>query len=470
MILGAVWIIYVTRRNYKPMEMLVINLTKRIQKSGIGLMTGKEAKDEFKMIESALFRLIEQSVSYRQRHDENQIFRERGLFLDVMKGNYSAEMEESWNSKANKLHSPAIDGEFYPLIVEIDQYTEFCCQYNARDQLLLKFVINSVINEIASNHRVRGWSEWMSSHQLCILCHYESTDLDNQQRLLELCKEVIVWVGGNLKFTVTIGLGPSVSRMADIAASYEKALHTLRSKFYLGENRVIGYWDAVEPKNGGLIDQLDMIRSFAVSFRAEAEKWTDPFHVFFDDLMTAGYRKENLIGFLKLFIFQLDRELREFSCEFQDIWHKEALPLLDQAVEQSETLAEVEKRFFRILSDLAAQLREWRESKGNKGLIEKVKLFIEKRYNDPNLSLNMLSGHFQINDSYLSRTFKEETGVKLIDYIVRKRVEEAKQLLRETHMPVQEIAEKVGYLHTTSFIRAFKKQAGATPGDFRRDA
>ncbi|MEC0270116.1 helix-turn-helix transcriptional regulator, partial [Paenibacillus anseongense] len=55
-----------------------------------------------------------------------------------------------------------------------------------------------------------------------------------------------------------------------------------------------------------------------------------------------------------------------------------------------------------------------------------------------------------------------------IDYLVRIRLEEAQRLLLMTDLPVQTIAERVGYVHVISFHRAFKNALGIPPGDFRK--
>ncbi|MNT89967.1 HTH-type transcriptional regulator YesS [compost metagenome] len=73
-----------------------------------------------------------------------------------------------------------------------------------------------------------------------------------------------------------------------------------------------------------------------------------------------------------------------------------------------------------------------------------------------------------MNASSLSTLFKEEFGEKFVVYLCQVRMEHAKGLLRGTSLSVQEIAEKVGYLHQMSFIRAFKKLIGTTPGDYRK--
>jgi len=469
MILGTGWILFATRRNYKPMETLMANLTERIRKTGFRLNGGKDASDEFAMIESTLYGLIEQSVDYEKRHEEDTHMRQRNLFFELIEGNPSAETEELWHSGSNKFHPASSSDEYHAVLTELDCYTEFCLQYHAKDQLLLKFVVSSALNEIASRHGVRVWSEWVAPNRLCLLTQFASADPENRHILLQLCQEFVSWVGANLTFTVTVGLGIPAARITDIAASYGKAERAVHSKFRLGGNRVIGYWDAKETASSGTIDPLDRIRSLAQIFRADEENWVAPFNGLFSELKTEGYRKEDVIGFLRLFLFHLNREMNELSSEIQELWKNETMLRLDQAIEQAETLEETERRFDQILSGLASRLHEWRASKGNRAQLRLVKQFIAERYGDPDLSLNMLSEHFQIKAGYLSRIFREEEGVKLVDYILGIRMQEAKRLLKETREPVQAISEKVGYLHSLSFIRVFKRQTGVTPGEYRRD-
>ena len=82
------------------------------------------------------------------------------------------------------------------------------------------------------------------------------------------------------------------------------------------------------------------------------------------------------------------------------------------------------------------------------------------------LSLTRLGEHVQLNPSYLSRWYKQMTGISLTDYITDRRIQVAKELLRE-NMKIQDIAEAVGYFSGTAFTRFFKKHLNMTPQEYR---
>ncbi|MFD1903899.1 helix-turn-helix domain-containing protein [Paenibacillus rhizoplanae] len=68
----------------------------------------------------------------------------------------------------------------------------------------------------------------------------------------------------------------------------------------------------------------------------------------------------------------------------------------------------------------------------------------------------------------MSRKFKQITGENLSDYLTGLRVEKAKALLQNTNLRLSQIAELVGYEDEKYFSRVFKKTAGLTPREYRK--
>ncbi|NHN29909.1 response regulator transcription factor [Paenibacillus agricola] len=73
----------------------------------------------------------------------------------------------------------------------------------------------------------------------------------------------------------------------------------------------------------------------------------------------------------------------------------------------------------------------------------------------------------QINANYLSNLFHQEIGLTYSQYLTQYRLSEAKRLLRETHLKMYEICERVGYKDPAYFSRIFKMVEGMAPNDYR---
>lgn len=82
------------------------------------------------------------------------------------------------------------------------------------------------------------------------------------------------------------------------------------------------------------------------------------------------------------------------------------------------------------------------------------------------LTLNSIADIIHVNPSHLSRKFKSETNMTVIDYINEKRVQEAKLYLERSNIPFTEVALMVGFNDLNYFGRVFKKITSLTPSQY----
>ncbi|WP_373231448.1 helix-turn-helix transcriptional regulator [Cohnella sp.] len=126
--------------------------------------------------------------------------------------------------------------------------------------------------------------------------------------------------------------------------------------------------------------------------------------------------------------------------------------------------------FIALLGSATEQMERLRIGRNSQELIHETKVYIEQHFNDPDLSLQLLSDQFNTNQSYLSRLFKDEFSENFVDYLTRIRIVHAKHLLKTTDDLIQDISIQVGYLHYFSFNRVFKRVVGVTPGEYRKQS
>ena len=83
------------------------------------------------------------------------------------------------------------------------------------------------------------------------------------------------------------------------------------------------------------------------------------------------------------------------------------------------------------------------------------------------LSLNRLSEEFHFHPVYLSRVFKEATGVTIGDYINQARLKKAEELLISSRLSVLDISRRMGFATDNYFCRWFRKKTGVSPHRYR---
>lgn len=100
-------------------------------------------------------------------------------------------------------------------------------------------------------------------------------------------------------------------------------------------------------------------------------------------------------------------------------------------------------------------------------LSDKVKNYIDSHYNEP-ISLEIIAEAVKANKYYLAHVFKNETGFSPLQYVSRRRIGEAQNLLINTDMSITQIAATVGYNNSNYFQNIFRKYMGMTPGYYRK--
>ena len=98
--------------------------------------------------------------------------------------------------------------------------------------------------------------------------------------------------------------------------------------------------------------------------------------------------------------------------------------------------------------------------------VEAALQYINKHYMD-NLSLAEVADAVYLSSSYLSRLFKREVGVNLSTYLLHKKLDEAKRLLKDTEIPICNISSSLSFSDASYFCKVFKKYFGFTPKGYR---
>src|SRR5438105_1349583 len=82
-------------------------------------------------------------------------------------------------------------------------------------------------------------------------------------------------------------------------------------------------------------------------------------------------------------------------------------------------------------------------------------------------SVRQLARVSNVSAAHFARSFKEAFGIPPHRYLLTRRIERAKALLRDTDLPITEIAFQTGWSSLGTFGRTFRDVTGESPGDLR---
>ncbi|WP_438824609.1 response regulator transcription factor [Bacillus sp. JJ1521] len=98
--------------------------------------------------------------------------------------------------------------------------------------------------------------------------------------------------------------------------------------------------------------------------------------------------------------------------------------------------------------------------------IHLIEEFVRQNYQNE-INLQEIADRFFFSREYISRKFKQEFDDTITDYVMKIRMEKAKELLANPHLKIYEIANHVGYQNEKYFSKLFKKLIGVRPNEYR---
>jgi AraC family transcriptional regulator len=98
--------------------------------------------------------------------------------------------------------------------------------------------------------------------------------------------------------------------------------------------------------------------------------------------------------------------------------------------------------------------------------LQRVWDYIEAHLDDQ-LTLSDLAGVACLSPYHFSRSFKQAVGVGPQRYVIQRRLERAKALMRRTNQPLALIAQETGFADQSHLTQLFRRETGVTPGRFR---
>lgn len=464
--LGVFYIIYITRRNYRPIHQLMVRiqaLQPQVQHTAAAVDS-----DELVLMHNALDRLVQMTTDYERERYENLVIQRRELFLDFLGGERPKEAAERLAALDPFEGNYEFEG-FVVFVAELNREKEWHA-LSLQDQNLLKFALTNVLRDLLADKQLQAWSEWISGQRLGIIIglRYRSAE-DNQDTMLELAKGCHSWILDNLRMPLTFGIGSVVESWQDIQYSYAAAAEVLSHRLAMGTDIAAVPMD--RQNDDSALQSYKYFGSFTQlvrEFRLSGENWRIRLDEIFDSFRKDHMKDEEIYMLLEVMLQALEQELKGISDTLDRQLAAEWTGGLRERIRGCTDLEEIRLLLTGWLNETYHVYVSVNELKSHRVMIMEVKHYIEEHYANPDLSLSHLSERFQISAKYASYLFKGEFNMKFVDFLAELRLKKAKELLDTTSDSIQDIALQIGYANSISFGRVFKRITGMTPGDYRK--
>jgi AraC-like DNA-binding protein len=153
-----------------------------------------------------------------------------------------------------------------------------------------------------------------------------------------------------------------------------------------------------------------------------------------------------------------------------EVWLRHLITIEHELAQRPLGFSEAARALLTLLLIEAARLTSAQleqVSVPSRPLLKRAFRFIEKHFREP-ISLIEVARAVERSSAYLTDVMRRETGRTVLEWIIERRLSEARRLLIETEDRIEDIAHALGYSDTTYFARQFRQRNGTTPQAWRR--
>ncbi|MCR2807293.1 AraC family transcriptional regulator [Paenibacillus soyae] len=351
------------------------------------------------------------------------------------------------------------------LLFQIDHLGEE--RFSGKDRDLLLFAIGNIASEIVPEED-RLLPIVIQESVVLLMGSCTLSEEAFKTMVFERAAAVQAAVKRYLQLKTSVGISRSFRELGHADRAYEEGGNALKYRARLGEEVVLFIEDVQPDKGRELVYPKELAEELSEAVKSlDAERARKALSAVMESLSRQDYDYDHYQLSLVRLLMDLIRQLQDAGIPYH------SLPTGDGSLFETflklRTNREIESWFGDTIIEPALCLLEERRQTQFTTISQEVKRLIEEAF-DTDLTLEKCSARINYHPQYISRVFRQETGVNFADYLSQYRLEVAKKWLRETNLTVTEIAERLKYNNPANFIRYFRKIEGITPGQYRDTA
>ncbi|MHA7966328.1 helix-turn-helix domain-containing protein [Paenibacillus sp. CAU 1782] len=439
-----------TAAGYSPLKRIMNTIRHRFDSpAGVKL-------NEYRLIDSALLNLSDKVDNLEETLLANHNIIKHNIVLNMLNNRFTPE------ELKEQLQSVQVSTDYSRFrCIVIDPVSE---KWKGLPPRQIQHTMYSLIQGI-NDAKFMGTgllAEELQDHKMVvILCTNQPDDGLSQQ----ITSFILDEAKSKFDLDFVLSLGSWVQQLADIHSSYREAKTLIRYSYFYPALSVIQDLAILHRETS----TLEISDSYLVNFekklqardlKGSVQAAEDLIAAIAEGLYSAEYSRIMLLKVVTVYS----------DCISQVRWQPDegsSVNLYKQFASIYRINHYAEWIIERVTAFLAHM--EKRSKERSNDTITAVKAYISGHLSG-DLSLENVASLVFISPKYLSKIFKEETGIVYSEYVTAQRMERARELMAQQDLTVEQVASTVGYRTPAYFIKKFKEIHGCTPGKFMRGA
>ena len=339
-----------------------------------------------------------------------------------------------------KIHADGI----YIITIYMNHWQQIVNRYKDSDMQVLFSAVDNMMAEIFKNQ-----TEWEGfytdpyQYHILITCSWEKSALSAEQNIRNMVNHISYHFERILDIDVTISVYQSTYQVNELYKAYQQAELLLEQRFFYPERRI--FWSGI--LNSCKAADLKELDRLLEQVTEEESSIADLLEQYLEKNKNALIDRKEFLDLVEQAVGNLER--------------KYALCMEFQSGENVREMLEDIRRF-------EEKVIKEKEDSSYSFLVKQAIQIIKKKFTKK-ITLEEVADQLGISAGYFSRIFSSETQETFSNYVIRRRIEYAQELIMTTNYKFYEIAKMCGFSSPVHFNNTFKKLCGVTPNQYRKE-
>ncbi|CAM3987915.1 AraC family transcriptional regulator [Paenibacillus alkaliterrae] len=444
---------------YRPIEKL-----KRIFDAASNNLT--DSQDEFEWISKQWEHATNESLNLNTRLKQQLPRLREGFILQLVQGHLYAMSEVELRERMHSYGLAMGEATICAVVVQLTGFSKLEGRFSSGDQGLVSFAAANMMEELAAAKFNQVQIVHFHDLWIGLLIVMPPPEGSQRKQVFELAQDMIDAIHRILKINVTISVSPESRSMRDGYVLFEEAKRAIGYRELGAVNQIIDA-DKLEAFESEIrIDyplaiEKQILHALRSGERESVERLLGEFMAELAEQGKEVNVRQNMLHLLG----SIQHSILEAGIDPFRIYGKTDLyEELGGLSESEELLAQMK---FGVIEPFLKYFGNRDEIRFNQ-MVEQTMNMVHELY-ETDISLEMCAETMGTTSYTLSKAFRQTTGKNFIDFLTDVRLDKARELLRDTEIKVNDIAQQVGY-QPSYFHRIFKKREGLSPTKFRENS
>lgn len=438
-----------TRKIYSPLRNLMESC-----KNIVKTRPYNKTKDEYGIISSTLDILYVKVKEQEKKMEKSTPIIKHHFIQSLLKSNYL--------NKENIYEKM----EFLNISFEFDYFTAIILKLGKCPETMdfkifemIKLDIMEKAEQLLSDNSLKSiCTEGVNSINIILNLKHKNIDI------IPYIEKLVYYINNVLGLNVNIGIGNIYTGMDNIHTSYKEAELCIGYSYIYPENDIFTIDDVTQWELNTDEALRTTYEEFCSSLKIQDKKTSlENINNIINMICEENICYNHSMKILTHCVTNIENIINELKINSDNIMYDDIYADFTNI----ENILELKKWFEIIITQIFESLDEKRSEK-NSDFIRNVQDYISSNILNPSMSLNYVAEVMCISPAYLSRMFKQETGINFVEFLMDEKLNAAKKmLLLNGNIKVEEVCTAVGYSSPQYFIRKFKIKYGLTPGEYR---